>query len=67
MAPSSRFDLSLKPTVAYLVLNFCALWKRKTTLPTLAAPATIRDRAATRNQPALCTGRALAEHASWPQ
>jgi hypothetical protein len=25
MAPSSRFALSLKPNVAYLVLNFCAL------------------------------------------
>jgi hypothetical protein len=27
MVPSSRFALSLKPSVAYLVLNFCALWK----------------------------------------
>jgi hypothetical protein len=27
-APSSRFAVSLKPNVAYLVLNFCALWKR---------------------------------------
>jgi hypothetical protein len=26
MAPSSRFALSLKPNVAYLDLNFCALW-----------------------------------------
>src|SRR5436309_11824757 len=26
-APSSRFALSLKPNVAYLVLNFCALWR----------------------------------------
>jgi len=67
MAPSSRFALSLKPNVAYLVLNFCALWKRQTTLPSLAAPATLRERAATRNQPAFYTGRALAEHASWPQ
>ena len=25
MAPSSRFALSLKPSVAYLDLNFCAL------------------------------------------
>ncbi len=25
MAPSSRFDVSLKASVAYLVLNFCAL------------------------------------------
>jgi hypothetical protein len=48
-------------------LNFCALWKRQTTLPSLAAPATLRERAATRNQPAFYTGRALAEHASWPQ
>src|SRR5206468_3810859 len=28
--------LSLKPNVAYLVLNFCALWKKQTTLPSLA-------------------------------
>jgi len=28
--------LSLKPNVAYLVLNFCALWKKHTTLPSLA-------------------------------
>ncbi len=27
MLPSSRFALSLKPNVAYLELNFCALWK----------------------------------------
>ena len=27
MAPSSRFASSLKPNVAYLDLNFCALWK----------------------------------------
>src|SRR5882672_5342390 len=36
MAPSSRFALSLKPNVAYLALNFCALWKKQTTLPSLA-------------------------------
>src|SRR5256885_6954220 len=36
MAPSSRFALSLKPNVAYLELNFCALWKKQTTLPSLA-------------------------------
>src|SRR5438094_2707227 len=35
-APSSRFAVSLKPKVAYLVLNFCALWKKQTTLPSLA-------------------------------
>src|SRR4029434_7567439 len=34
--PSSRFAASLKPNVAYLVLNFCALWKKQTTLPSLA-------------------------------
>src|SRR5712692_5070152 len=34
--PSSRFALSLKPNVAYLDLNLCALWKRQTTLPSLA-------------------------------
>src|SRR5215212_10201406 len=36
MAPSSRFALSLKPSVAYLELNFLALWKKQTTLPSLA-------------------------------
>src|SRR3979409_2455896 len=36
MAPSSRFAGSLKPNVAYLVLNFCALWKKQTILPSLA-------------------------------
>src|SRR5256712_10191097 len=36
MTLSSRFALSLKPNVAYLVLNFCALWKKQTTLPSLA-------------------------------
>src|ERR1700680_3451125 len=36
MSPSSRFALSLKPNVVYLVLNFCALWKKQTTLPSLA-------------------------------
>ena len=36
MAPLSRFAASLKPNVAYLVLNFCALWKKQTTLPSLA-------------------------------
>src|SRR2546425_4642801 len=29
--PSSRFALSLKPKVAYLALNLCALWKKQTT------------------------------------
>src|SRR5215471_17358425 len=36
MAPSSRFAWSLKPNVAYLVLNLCAAWKKQTTLPSLA-------------------------------
>ena len=36
MAPSSRFALSLKPNVAYLVLNFWPLWKKQTTLSSLA-------------------------------
>jgi hypothetical protein len=36
MAPSSRFATSLKPNVAYRDLNFCALWKKQTTLPSLA-------------------------------
>src|SRR5205823_10039364 len=36
MAPLSRSAASLKPNVAYLVLNFCALWKKQTTLPSLA-------------------------------
>src|SRR5438874_3249811 len=34
--PSSSFALSLKPNVAYLALNLCALWKKQTTLPLLA-------------------------------
>ncbi len=36
MAPSSRFALSLKPSVAYLALNFSAGWKKQTTLSSLA-------------------------------
>src|SRR4029077_20643419 len=36
MAPSSRFASCMKPNVAYLVLNFAALWKKQTTLPSLA-------------------------------
>src|SRR5947209_4141025 len=36
MAPSSRFAWSLKPSVAYLVLNFCALWEKQTAWPSLA-------------------------------
>jgi len=36
MAPSSRFAVSLKPSVAYRVLNFCAGWKKQTILPSLA-------------------------------
>ena len=36
MAPSSRFASCWKPSVAYLVLNFAALWKKQTTLPSLA-------------------------------
>src|SRR2546425_4329344 len=35
-APSSSFAVSLKPNVAYLVLNFCAGWKWQTTSPSLA-------------------------------
>src|SRR5207237_7356903 len=35
-APSSRCASCMKPNVAYLVLNFCALWKKQTTLPSLA-------------------------------
>src|SRR5215472_4338867 len=36
IVPSSRCASSLKPSVAYLVLNFCALWKWQTILPFLA-------------------------------
>src|SRR5262245_57360302 len=36
MSPSSSFALSLKPSVANLCLNFCAGWKKQTTLPSLA-------------------------------
>src|SRR5437868_3867885 len=35
MLPSSRAALSLNPSVAYLVLNFRASWKKQTTLPAL--------------------------------
>src|SRR5262249_17350673 len=35
-APSSRFALSLKPSVMYLSLNICAPRKKQTTLPSLA-------------------------------
>src|SRR5215203_1254338 len=41
MAPSSRFAWSLKLNVAYLELNFSALWKKQTTLPSLLAYAGI--------------------------
>ena len=36
MVPSSRFAATSKPNVAYLDLNLCALWKKQTTLPSLA-------------------------------
>src|SRR4051794_19431347 len=36
MVPSSRAAPSLNPRVAYLDLNFCALWKKQRTLPSLA-------------------------------
>src|ERR1700730_12406412 len=36
ISPSSRFAASWKPSVAYLDLNFCPLWKKQTTLPSLA-------------------------------
>ena len=36
MLPSSRFASCWKTKVAYLVLNLCALWKKQTTLPSLA-------------------------------
>src|SRR5919201_5986096 len=36
MLPSSRFAVSLNPNVAYLALNLSALWKKQTTLPSLA-------------------------------
>ena len=36
MAPSSRLAASLKPSVAYLDLNFAPLWKKQTTLPSFA-------------------------------
>src|SRR5687767_15763118 len=36
MAPSSRFAVSLKPSVAYLALNLSALWKKQTILSSLA-------------------------------
>src|SRR5690242_14900757 len=36
IAPSSSFASCMKPIVAYLVLNLCALWKKQTILPSLA-------------------------------
>src|SRR5512139_302832 len=36
MAPSSRLAASVKPNVAYRDLNLSALWKKQTTLPSLA-------------------------------
>src|SRR5262245_38538031 len=36
MTPASRFAASSKPNVAYLELNFSALLKKQTTLPSLA-------------------------------
>jgi hypothetical protein len=36
MAPLSKFASSLKPSFAYLDLNFSALLKKQTTLPSLA-------------------------------
>ena len=36
MSPSSSFALSPKPSVAYLALNYCALWKKQTTSPSRA-------------------------------
>src|SRR5207245_3376149 len=44
MAPSSRFASCMKPSVAYLVLNFWALWKKQTTLPSLAYAARLSCR-----------------------
>jgi hypothetical protein len=36
MAPSSRCAVALKPSIAYRVLNFCALWTKQTTVPSWA-------------------------------
>ena len=36
IVPSSRFARSRKPIVAYLAVNLCALWKKQTTLSSLA-------------------------------
>ena len=36
MWPPSSFALSLKPSVAYRALNFCAAWKKQTTSSSLA-------------------------------
>src|SRR5881392_4118829 len=41
MEPSSSFALSLKPNIAYRSLNFVALRKKQTTLPSLFAYAGI--------------------------
>ena len=36
IVPSSSLASSLKPSVAYRVLNLSAAWKKQTTLPSLA-------------------------------
>src|SRR5947209_7206561 len=36
MSPTSRLALSVNPSVAYRALNLPALWKKQTTLPSLA-------------------------------
>lgn len=36
IVPSSNWARSLKPSVAYRALNFSALWKKQTTLPSSA-------------------------------
>src|SRR4029453_16737941 len=41
MEPLSRLAESVKPKVAYLASNFCALWKKQTGLPSLLAYAGI--------------------------
>src|SRR5512135_881896 len=41
MEPSSRRAESLKPSVQYLALNFCPVWKKQITLPSSFAYAGI--------------------------
>ena len=67
MVPSSRFALSLKPSVAYLVLNFCALWKKQTSrYPGAASDDVVAGGRPPRQSTGVATGTAPAATPVWP-